>query len=201
MLRPRASSSSAPSISARRWRRWLVRWTTTSRWSIRVPPLPARNAFPDVPLIAEWPDVALPPLDVDHYTAFVAVTHDPKIDDPALLHALRPRLLLHRRARLAEDPCQARRAAQGPGRERRRHRPYSCADRPEHRGGLAGRDRGCDHGRDHRPIAPAQRATRHEIRSRQPGEFDRWRHRSHPASGSAGAEEGYHHRRRRGRSA
>src|SRR5205814_10328286 len=26
-------------------------------------------------------------LNVDHYTAFVAVTHDPKIDDPALLHA------------------------------------------------------------------------------------------------------------------
>jgi xanthine dehydrogenase accessory factor len=45
--------------------------------------------FPDVPLIAEWPDVALPPLNIDHYTAFVAVTHDPKIDDPALLHALR----------------------------------------------------------------------------------------------------------------
>jgi xanthine dehydrogenase accessory factor len=43
--------------------------------------------FPDVPLIAEWPDVALPPLSIDPYTAFVAVTHDPKIDDPALLHA------------------------------------------------------------------------------------------------------------------
>ncbi|MBC7584929.1 MAG: XdhC family protein [Tardiphaga sp.] len=43
--------------------------------------------FPDVSLVAEWPDVALPPLNVDHYTAFVAVTHDPKIDDPALLHA------------------------------------------------------------------------------------------------------------------
>ncbi len=43
--------------------------------------------FPDVPLIAEWPDVALPPLNVDRYTAFVALTHDPKIDDPALLHA------------------------------------------------------------------------------------------------------------------
>ncbi|MDB5624506.1 MAG: putative sulfurylase large subunit, molybdopterin cytosine dinucleotide biosynthesis [Tardiphaga sp.] len=43
--------------------------------------------FPDVPLIAEWPEVALPPLNVDAYTAFVAVTHDPKIDDPALLHA------------------------------------------------------------------------------------------------------------------
>jgi len=43
--------------------------------------------FPDVPLIAEWPDVALPPLNIDAYTAFVALTHDPKIDDPALLHA------------------------------------------------------------------------------------------------------------------
>jgi xanthine dehydrogenase accessory factor len=44
--------------------------------------------FPDVPLFADWPDVALPPLHVDRYTAFVALTHDPKIDDPALLHAL-----------------------------------------------------------------------------------------------------------------
>jgi len=44
--------------------------------------------FPDIPLIAEWPDTALPPLNVDHYTAFVALTHDPKIDDPALAHAL-----------------------------------------------------------------------------------------------------------------
>jgi xanthine dehydrogenase accessory factor len=44
--------------------------------------------FPDVTVIAEWPDKALPPLNVDRYTAFVALTHDPKIDDPALLHAL-----------------------------------------------------------------------------------------------------------------
>jgi xanthine dehydrogenase accessory factor len=44
--------------------------------------------FPDVKVIAEWPDTALPPLNVDRYTAFVALTHDPKIDDPALLHAL-----------------------------------------------------------------------------------------------------------------
>jgi xanthine dehydrogenase accessory factor len=43
--------------------------------------------FPGLPLIAEWPDVALPRLNVDRYTAFVALTHDPKIDDPALLHA------------------------------------------------------------------------------------------------------------------
>ncbi len=44
--------------------------------------------FPDVKVIAEWPDVALPSLGIDHYTAFVALTHDPKIDDPALKHAL-----------------------------------------------------------------------------------------------------------------
>jgi xanthine dehydrogenase accessory factor len=44
--------------------------------------------FPDVKVIAEWPDVALPPLGIDRYTAFVALTHDPKIDDPALAHAL-----------------------------------------------------------------------------------------------------------------
>jgi len=45
--------------------------------------------FPDVKVIAEWPDTALPPLNVDRYTAFVALTHDPKIDDPALTHALK----------------------------------------------------------------------------------------------------------------
>src|SRR6266849_5396823 len=44
--------------------------------------------FPDVKLIPQWPDEALPPLGVDRYTAFAALTHDPKIDDPALLHAL-----------------------------------------------------------------------------------------------------------------
>lgn len=44
--------------------------------------------FPDVKVIAEWPDTALPPLKIDRYTAFAALTHDPKIDDPALIHAL-----------------------------------------------------------------------------------------------------------------
>ena len=44
--------------------------------------------FPDVKVIADWPDKALPPLGIDRYTAFVALTHDPKIDDPALTHAL-----------------------------------------------------------------------------------------------------------------
>ena len=45
--------------------------------------------FPDVKVIAEWPDVALPAVGIDHYTAFVALTHDPKIDDPGLDVALK----------------------------------------------------------------------------------------------------------------
>lgn len=44
--------------------------------------------FPDVRVIAEWPDTALPPLGIDRYTAFAALTHDPKIDEPGLIHAL-----------------------------------------------------------------------------------------------------------------
>ncbi len=59
--------------------------------------------FPDVKIVAEWPDVALPPLNVDRYTAFVALTHDPKIDDPALAARAVAGLFLYRRAWLAEN--------------------------------------------------------------------------------------------------
>lgn len=45
--------------------------------------------FPDVRLLAEWPEDALPKVGVDAYTAFVALTHDPKIDDPGLAAALK----------------------------------------------------------------------------------------------------------------
>lgn len=44
--------------------------------------------FPDTPVIAEWPDKALPGLSLDPFTALVALTHDPKIDEPALEAAL-----------------------------------------------------------------------------------------------------------------
>lgn len=47
--------------------------------------------FPDVPVMAEWPDTALPRIGLDAFTAFVALTHDPKIDDPALIAALQAR--------------------------------------------------------------------------------------------------------------
>ena len=45
--------------------------------------------FPDVPVIARWPEEALPQVGLDPFTALAAVTHDPKLDEPALAAALR----------------------------------------------------------------------------------------------------------------
>ncbi|MBN9445849.1 MAG: XdhC family protein [Bosea sp.] len=44
--------------------------------------------FPEVTLLPEWPDEVLKRQPLDAYTAFVALTHDPKIDDPGLVAAL-----------------------------------------------------------------------------------------------------------------
>lgn len=44
--------------------------------------------FPDIHLHAEWPDEIIPQIGLDQRTAFIALTHDPKIDDPALELAL-----------------------------------------------------------------------------------------------------------------
>ena len=45
--------------------------------------------FPGIALHAEWPDEVIPQLRLDSRTAMMALTHDPKIDDPALAAALR----------------------------------------------------------------------------------------------------------------
>lgn len=44
--------------------------------------------FPGVTLRVEWPDEVLPGLALDRRTAMVALTHDPKVDDPALTAGL-----------------------------------------------------------------------------------------------------------------
>jgi xanthine dehydrogenase accessory factor len=44
--------------------------------------------FPGVTLSTDWPDDALLALDIDKRTAVVTLTHDPKLDDPALIVAL-----------------------------------------------------------------------------------------------------------------
>jgi xanthine dehydrogenase accessory factor len=45
--------------------------------------------FPDVDLHTDWPDEVLQSMQLDARTAVVTLTHDPKIDDPALHAALR----------------------------------------------------------------------------------------------------------------
>lgn len=45
--------------------------------------------FPGIPLVGEWPDVALDRAGLDRRSAVVTLTHDPKLDDPALVAALR----------------------------------------------------------------------------------------------------------------
>lgn len=45
--------------------------------------------FPDTQLVHEWPDEALAALGLDARTAVVTLTHDSKLDDPAIIAALR----------------------------------------------------------------------------------------------------------------
>lgn len=45
--------------------------------------------FPSVNLVEAWPQEVLPALGLDRRTGFVALTHDPKVDDPALDLALK----------------------------------------------------------------------------------------------------------------
>ncbi|MCZ6765259.1 MAG: XdhC family protein [Alphaproteobacteria bacterium] len=47
------------------------------------------DRFPGVALATDWPDEALERLDIDRRTAVVTLTHDPKLDDPALAVALK----------------------------------------------------------------------------------------------------------------
>ena len=47
--------------------------------------------FPNMKIINKWPDEAFKELETDSNTALIALTHDPKIDDPALQHAIKKR--------------------------------------------------------------------------------------------------------------
>lgn len=49
----------------------------------------SENRFPDIDLRHDWPDEALAALAPDTRTAVVTLTHDPKLDDPALQTALK----------------------------------------------------------------------------------------------------------------
>ena len=48
-----------------------------------------QERFPNCKIINEWPDTALSNFILDKSTHLVTLTHDPKIDDPALIYALK----------------------------------------------------------------------------------------------------------------
>ena len=48
----------------------------------------SKQRFPDMKIINKWPDEAFKEIELNENSALVALTHDPKIDDPALQHAL-----------------------------------------------------------------------------------------------------------------
>jgi xanthine dehydrogenase accessory factor len=47
-----------------------------------------KERFGDAALINDWPDEVLPKIGVDARTAIVALAHEPRIDDPALIQGL-----------------------------------------------------------------------------------------------------------------
>ena len=49
----------------------------------------SKKRFPEVKVINKWPDEAFKEIDTNESTALIALTHDPKIDDPALQYALK----------------------------------------------------------------------------------------------------------------
>ena len=48
----------------------------------------SKQRFPNIKIINKWPDEAFKEMETNENTALIALTHDPKIDDPALQHAL-----------------------------------------------------------------------------------------------------------------
>ena len=48
----------------------------------------SEQRFPDMKIINKWPDEAFKEIETNENSALIALTHDPKIDDPALQHAI-----------------------------------------------------------------------------------------------------------------
>ena len=48
-----------------------------------------KQKFQNIKIINEWPDEAFKKIQTSSYNALITLTHDPKIDDPALKHALK----------------------------------------------------------------------------------------------------------------
>ncbi len=49
----------------------------------------SEQRFPDIKVVNKWPNEAFKEIETNSNTALIALTHDPKIDDPAIQHALK----------------------------------------------------------------------------------------------------------------
>ena len=49
----------------------------------------SEKRFPNMKIINKWPNEAFKEIETNEKSALIALTHDPKIDDPALQHALK----------------------------------------------------------------------------------------------------------------
>ena len=48
----------------------------------------SEQRFPDMKIVNKWPNKAFKDIETNENSALIALTHDPKIDDPALQHAI-----------------------------------------------------------------------------------------------------------------
>ena len=114
------------------------------------------SRFPGTTLVHDWPDEAMTAFAPDARTAVVLLTHDPKLDDPALRVALASPVFYV--GALGSTRTHATRVARAGGRCRaRRAGPDRRAHRAGHRRAQPGGDRGRHPGRDDPGAAPGMR--------------------------------------------
>jgi xanthine dehydrogenase accessory factor len=97
---------------------------------------------PGVTLVKTMPDDTVHAMKLDERCAVVALTHDPKLDDMALMEALKSPAF-YGRVRFAQR-CQAPPTLERIRFDRRRDRPLAWPDRHLHRQPDAARNRGLD---------------------------------------------------------
>ena len=66
----------------------------------------SKQRFPGLKIINKWPHKAFKEIETDSNTALITLTHDPKIDDPALQHAIKKKfyyVLVHLGSKKTHD--------------------------------------------------------------------------------------------------
>ena len=100
-------------------------------------------------LVRTMPDDTVQAMELDERCAVVALTHDPKLDDLALMEALKSRAFYVGAIGSRANNAKRRERLREFDLDRRRDRATARADRPLHRQPHAARDRDLDSRRDH----------------------------------------------------